>query len=317
MNWINLFGSSNCVNFRNFWYRMYGWFTTSYLLEFRQIVYEIREVWKRCPPDNRYITITSLDSRDQLKIILLPSNLHPLFTHTRRTETFDNTVDRIFRNIRVIEHDFISSNDERNRIEERIDWEERISRFERRGSVPSPPPPSPPPPPPPTRVDASLFMLGGSRSGLRRQPERRKSPALAPPPGHHWLAALTPSSPPLSPTEGGEGKRREIETYASTPTISPPLLLSFFLSISILLLRLFTFIDWSNQRVSFRFVSFACLWKRHNKFGVEMDRCFSFQSFLSFRRRIERNSRGNVGWLSSLYRVRMIFFFGACSDEGR
>lgn len=111
-----------------------------------------------------------------------------------------------------------------------ISWEERI-RTARLCSIP----------PPPTRVDASLFMLGGSRSGLRRQPERRKSPALAPPPGHHWLAALTPNSPPLSPTAAEGEKAREEK---SKPTQRS-------LSISILL-------RWSIEREeNVRFVSFA------------------------------------------------------------
>lgn len=255
MNWINPFGSSNCVNFRNFWYRMYGWFTTSYLLEFRQIVYEIREVWKRCPPDNRYITITSLDSRDQLKIILLPSNLHPLFTHTRRTETFDNTVDRIFRNIRVIEHDFISSNDERNRIEERIDWEERISRFERRGSVPSPPPPL-------------LLLLLLPQQGLTRRylclaaldPAFDDSRSgVNPPPSPLRLAIIGWLHSPLAllPFPPRRGEKAREEKSKPTPRPQPSLLLSFFLSFSRSRFSYYVYLRLLIDRIKeFPFVSF-------------------------------------------------------------
>ena len=73
------------------------------------------------------------------------------------------------------------------------------------------------PPPPWVGVDVSLFMLGGSQSSPRRQPERHKSPC--PPASPPSLAALTPSSPPLSPSRGrgGGGERGEIETSTPPP----------------------------------------------------------------------------------------------------
>lgn len=226
----------------------------------------------------------------------LPSNLylHLAFSlFFTFWQSIPDTVDRI-----SSAHDFISSRDERKKS----CFFSTIDRF-LRGKDSNGTALFHPPPLPQQGLTRRYLCLAAldpafddSRSGVNPPPS----------PGHHWLAALTPNSPPLSPTAAEGEKAREEK---SKPTQRS-------LSISILL-------RWSIEREeNVRFVSFA--WfnerERERERGINLERkridAFPFEKFFSqifSSSRIERNSRGSVAAGSPLYIGRE---WCSCTDEG-